>query len=584
MAFVAGFALVAVQAQSWAPLKNEPGFNAGTAILLTDGTVMVQSVGSGDGSGNWYLLTPDASGSYLGGTWTQLASMPSGYAPLYYASAVLPDGRVLFEGGEYNGGAQDWTGLGAVFDPVADSWTSVSPPSTWTSIGDAESVVLADGTFTLADCCGTSPMSALFDEDALSWTATGAGKQDSNDEEGWVLLPNGDVLTVVLSSGGSGTASELYNPATGDWSPSGSIPLALENSGCYETGPMVLRPDGTVFAIGGTGNTDVYTPSSGAWAAGPVVPGGFGVDDGPAALLPNGNVLFQVSMVSGGCYSAPSEFFTFDGTTLAQAPSTPNASGDASYTGRMLVLPTGQVLYTDQTTDVEVFTPGATYQAAWQPTISTVAPTLNSGSTNNTISGTQFNGLSQGAMYGDDAQMATNYPLVRITNNATRSVFYCRTHGFSSMGVATGSAAESAEFDVPSDIETGPSSLEVVANGIPSDPVGVTVNGPEQDVTFTPPSPTFKTAIRAPDTETVYLNNNGPGTLVITSFSVDDLYAYFSLKSTTCGTSLGQGSSCGFTITFDPQSSIPGGWDDGQLDVSDTGQGGGQELELKGYE
>jgi hypothetical protein len=29
-------------AQSWAPLNNQPPFLAGTALLLTDGTVMVQ--------------------------------------------------------------------------------------------------------------------------------------------------------------------------------------------------------------------------------------------------------------------------------------------------------------------------------------------------------------------------------------------------------------------------------------------------------------------------------------------------------------------------------------------------------------
>jgi hypothetical protein len=57
-----------------------------------------------------------------------------------------------------------------------------------------------------------------------------------------------------------------------------------------------------------------------------------------------------------------------------------------------------------------------------------------------TISGTQFNGLSEGAAYGDGAQSGTNYLLVRITNHATRHVQYARTHDDSTMGVATGSA------------------------------------------------------------------------------------------------------------------------------------------------
>jgi hypothetical protein len=78
--------------------------------------------------------------------------------------------------------------------------------------------------------------------------------------------------------------------------------------------------------------------------------------------------------------------------------------------------------------------------------------------------------------FGDEYQNATNYPLVRITNNSTGHVFYARTHDHSSMGVATGSLTVSTNFDVPSVIDAGPSTLEVVANGIASTPVSITVN------------------------------------------------------------------------------------------------------------
>ena len=43
------------------------------------------------------------------------------------------------------------------------------------------------------------------------------------------------------------------------------------------------------------------------------------------------------------------------------------------------------------------------------------------------------------------------------------------------MGVATGSAIVSTFFDVPTNIEVGASKLEVVANGIPSPPMNITV-------------------------------------------------------------------------------------------------------------
>jgi hypothetical protein len=137
-----------------------------------------------------------------------------------------------------------------------------------------------------------------------------------------------------------------------------------------------------------------------------------------------------------------------------------------------MILPTGEVLIGGGTT--ETYTSSGTYQTSWQPTISASPSTVTRGSTYS-ISGTQFNGLSQAAAFGDELQTATNYPLVRITNNSTKHVFYARTHDHSTMGVATGSATVSTNFDVPASMETGASTLVVVANGIPSQPVNVTV-------------------------------------------------------------------------------------------------------------
>jgi hypothetical protein len=147
----------------------------------------------------------------------------------------------------------------------------------------------------------------------------------------------------------------------------------------------------------------------------------------------------------------------------------------------MLVLPTGEILFTDSSADVELYTSSGTYQPQWQPTISSISNTsLGIGLTNYSISGTQFNGLSQGAIYGDDAQSATNYPLVRITNSATGHVFYVKTHDHSTMAVATGGAAVSTLFDVPGNVELGNSTLQVVANGIPSNPIAVSVFAPRR--------------------------------------------------------------------------------------------------------
>ena len=119
-------------AGSWTTLTNSPGVTLQNPLLLTDGTV----IASQECTGNWYRLTPDQTGSYINGTWSQIASLPSGYAPLFHGSGVLPDGRVIIEGGEYNGvsgncGSPVLTSNAAIYDPVANVWTSVSPPSGW---------------------------------------------------------------------------------------------------------------------------------------------------------------------------------------------------------------------------------------------------------------------------------------------------------------------------------------------------------------------------------------------------------------------------------------------------------------------
>ena len=480
----------------WQLLTNQPpvldytNCGPGNPILLTDGTVMLADNGCQD----WWKLTPDEFGSYVNGTWTQLASLPDGYSPLYHASAVLPDGRVIIEGGEYifsNGVFHAvWSDQGAIYDPLGNIWTSVAPPPFFggfgpfpRTIGDAQSVVLFDGTFMLADALTRD--TALLDAQTLTWTPTGKNKFDVHDEEGWTLLPNKKVLTVdayVFVYDAAGTNSEIYNPSSGRWSSAGSTIVQLwdsaaacggRNNASFEVGPGVLRPDGTVFYTGANGcgaaHTAIYHSDTGLWTAGPDFPDSLGISDGPAALEPNGKVLM---MASPFIFQTPSTFLEWDGSSLTEISPAPNASNDSSYYGNMLVLPTGQILFTDFFF-VSVYNPTGTYNPAWAPRIQSAPATVSPGGSY-AISGMRFNGMSQGAAYGDDQQSATNYPLVRITNNATGHVFYSRTHDHSSMAVAFNGLV-STHFDVPATQELGPSQLVVVANGIPSAPVAVTV-------------------------------------------------------------------------------------------------------------
>jgi hypothetical protein len=464
VAALPGFA----HAQSVTSLKNQPPNGAQLTFQLTDGRVLAQSFSDP----TWYVLTPDNTGSYVNGTWTKVASLAANYSPDAFASQVLADGRVLIEGGEYNFGAFALTNLGAIYDPVANTWTSVNPPKGWKNIGDSPATVLPNGMFLLGE--KLSKKMAALDPTTLTWSKVKAkGKADFNAEEGWTLMPDGTLTTVDVKNNPN---TESFNPSTLQWSSLGTTPANLQGppccgcinyppkNKCYfppgETGPAVLRPDGTVFATGAThsgassGNTDVYTPGSG-WTAGPSFPNGDDAGDNFASLLPNGHVLVQGT--SGTLYE-------WDGTHLTAEAFN---GGDNC----LMVLPTGQVLIGG----TEVYTSTGTYQASWAPTITSVPGTLTHGTTYQ-ISGTQFNGLSQANAFGDEYQTSTNYPLVRITNTGTGHVFYARTHGHSTMGVATGNTTVSTNFDVPSGIETGPSSIVVVANGIPSAPTSVTVN------------------------------------------------------------------------------------------------------------
>jgi hypothetical protein len=176
-----------------------------------------------------------------------------------------------------------------------------------------------------------------------------------------------------------------------------------------------------------------------------------------------------------GDYLAPTYFFEFDAvsSTLTSVPNPPT-NGGPPYVGRMLLLPSGQVLFATGSNNVQVYTPDSAPDPTWMPSI-TSCPTFLEANRTYTLHGRQLNGLSQAVSYGDDAQMATNYPLVSIRNNATGHVFFCRTHDHSTMGVNTGTVIHSTQFDVHAGIELGASELTVIANGISSNPFAVSV-------------------------------------------------------------------------------------------------------------
>jgi hypothetical protein len=494
----------------WTPLKNtSPLKTPGTMLLESNGTVLVHDEPDSNtiaATNAWYKLTPDSKGSYVDGTWSKIPSMPNNYAPLYFGSAILPDGRMIVEGGEYLGAAAAWTSEGAIYNPVTNKWAAVAPPKGWTNIGDAASEVLPDGTFMLEHPCNTcltdpeaSIDEALLNAKTMKWTVIPSlGKEDPNDEEGWTLEPNNQLLTVEVWAL---PQAQLFNPATKSWTFAGALAPdenPVDNYPVVEVGPQAEMPGGNTFVVGAgvapittefpnKCNVKADTPEAlyhfkagtpGTWSPGPVIKpiGGeeYDATDGPAATLPDGNVLFDASAC---VYNVPTHFFLYNASsnTISQLPDVPNAAADTSYATRMLDLPNGQVLFNDGHRQMLVYTGGGTPKASWRPSITSLSKTTLAPGSTYTLSGKQLAGLDQGAVYGDDVQDATNFPVVRITNSKTGVVTYARTSNWTSVSVTPG-VKSSTQVTIPAGTPKGKSTLVVVANGIASAPMTVTVS------------------------------------------------------------------------------------------------------------
>jgi hypothetical protein len=566
------------QSGSWQALKNQPGFSPENAYLLTDGTVMVHQYQSS----NWYVLTPDQTGNYVNGTWSTAPSvMPNGYAPGYYASAVLADGNLLIEGGEFNGGNTVYTNQGALYSPFTGNWLPVNPPPATlqgdgthvSMVGNASAMVAPNGTFIMnesyvppLDCPGglfgivclpDEPIFAFNEAVAKAggaqpWTLLNSQQQvisldgtnysaTVTEKQVFALLPNGSFVTATPSTpppqGGTPTnALSIFDFATNSFS---RLPATAPNTASYDGiywqfGPIVLRQDGSVVVFGGNGDPNIQ------WGGYPLPVGNYVCNipsaasascsswvfnygnfnfanktysnpNGPlfmaltqAVLLPSGDIL---AVTATGDPDASNQgttnFQLFYGpnsgniknTFSSLLPAPTSASSVHGSDSRMLLLPTGQVMWTRGdgqggdgrvNADVEIFTEtGASVYPNSAPTISFITNSIFNPPTRNIargstylIGGTQFNGLSQASSLSDGGQNATNYPLVKIVTNKYHTTYMCRTHDHSTMGVATGSNPVFTGFDVPSKVrltDLGPATLYVIANGVQSQGYAITL-------------------------------------------------------------------------------------------------------------
>jgi hypothetical protein len=452
---------------SWVPLNNSaPDFINGT-LLLPDGTVMAANGGS-----NWYRLTPDSNGSYVNGTWSTLASMH--YQRLYYSSQVLTNGQVIVVGAEYSPNLFSGPGTtnGELYNPQSNTWTLLPNTPTLNKFYDSCSEILPNGNVIISPVTPATFGGTLIWNTASNLWMTGPNlyRGDDQDEATWVKLPDNSVLTIDPY----GTNSERYIPSLNKWINDSNVPVVMYDPVKSEIGAGLLLPNGQAFFTGGTGNTVFYTPSgttnAGAWTAGPVLPNSLVTGDAPAAMMVNGKALF---VMSDGVYSNTSSFYEYDPVANAFTQTTSPGGGstisEVTYSFRMLDLPDGTILLSDGGTELYVYQPDGSPLPAGQPAINTF--TVNSNGTYQ-LTGTLFNGLNEGASYGDDAQMNSNYPLVRMTNSLGK-VFYARTFNWNSTGVMTGTNIVTTQFAVPTNVPYGIYSLVVTANGNASAPVNL---------------------------------------------------------------------------------------------------------------
>jgi len=509
-------AIARAQGGTWttltAPVRIQDG------MLMMDGSILAEEYASQ--TGNWWRLTPDASGNFLNGTWTLDSHMPIiggiQYAPLYYCSAVLPDGRLVIIGGEYNyqlsNGAFTYvtveTTKGAIYDPTTHTWANLPPPTGVSRIGDSMCSVLAIGPRAGQLALGPNSGSNMYalNPTTLTWTALApTGKTGSDSEEGWTLLPDGTFLDVLANTtSGTVNLTQRYFPNLNQWRSATVSPVPLRDSSSHETGAQVMMYNGKVFAAGAdrnTGSNAVYTPPAnqdppstdmGSWIAAPPFPRKpyatappstnctgtapnlmcqLDQADGPGAALPNGKVLV---IAAPGVFNPDSYAFEYDFTnnTLTEVARPANAANKRQYQYHMVLLPTGQVFTSDDSAGVQIYTPDGAPDPAWAPAITSVPHSLKAGHTYS-LSGTQLNGLTEGTYYGDDYSSATNYPIVRITNHASGHVFWGRTHDRDNLKIATDGVTITTAFDAPANLEVGTSDLVVIVNGIPSAPVEI---------------------------------------------------------------------------------------------------------------
>jgi hypothetical protein len=201
----------------------------------------------------------------VNGTWTVTGSLND--ARWGAAAVRLQSGKVLVAGGQ-NGLAVLRTA--ELYDPTAGQWARTggmtSPRVDFALALLPNGKVLAAGGRSGLGAAGLLATAEIFDPVTGNWTPTGS-LLTSREGATATLLPNGKVLLAGGDqiNGGILASAELYDPASGQWTAAGTMRNPRTD---YSA---VLLANGKVLVAGGGGpddlptNAELYDPATGTW-------------------------------------------------------------------------------------------------------------------------------------------------------------------------------------------------------------------------------------------------------------------------------------------------------------------------------